>query len=125
MSLLRKINAKAKPDINTGFGVNPTSYGGRLLNKDGRANIENSGLGFFERISWFHTMLVIPRWKLFTIILIFYVSINLVFATIYFLVGVESLGEIPSPSSLTNFGEAFFFSPQTFTTVGYGRISPI
>ncbi len=105
MSLLRKINSKAKPEINTGFGVNPTSYGGRFLNKDGRANIEKSGLGFFERISWFHTMLVIPRWKLFIIILIFYVSINLVFATIYFLIGVESLGEIPSPSQLTNFGE--------------------
>lgn len=125
MSLLRKINSKAKPEINTGFGVNPTSYGGRFLNKDGRANIEKSGLGFFERISWFHTMLVIPRWKLFMIILTFYVCINLVFATVYFFVGVENLGEIPSPSELTNFGEAFFFSTQTFTTVGYGRISPI
>ncbi len=123
--MLRKINSKAKAEINTGFGVNPSNYGGRFLNKDGRANIEKNGLGFFERISWFHTMLVIPRWKLFTVILLFYVAINLVFATIYFLIGVDSLGEVPSPSPLTNFAEAFFFSTQTFTTVGYGRISPI
>ncbi len=125
MAWARKINAKVKPEINTGFGVNASNYGGRFLNKNGRANIEKNGLGFFERISWFHTMLIIPRWKLFTIILLFYISINLVFATIYFFIGVDALGEIPSPSQLTNFAEAFFFSTQTFTTVGYGRISPI
>ena len=70
-------------------------------------------------------MLLMPRWKFFLIILLFYIVINVVFATIYFLIGVDTLGEIPSPSTLTNFGEAFFFSTQTFTTVGYGRISPI
>ncbi|MEP6584662.1 MAG: ion channel [Ginsengibacter sp.] len=125
MAKIRRINTKLKAEINTGFGNNPSSYGGRFVNKDGRANIEKSGLGFFERISWYHTMLIMPRWKFFGTILLFYVCINLLFASIYFLVGVESLGEIPSPSQLTNFAEAFFFSTQTFTTVGYGRISPI
>lgn len=125
MSLLRKINSKAKSEINTGFGANPSSYGGRFLNKNGRANIERSGLGFLEKISWYHTMLLMPRWKFFSVIVLFYVFINLVFAGIYFFIGVDSLGQIPSPSELTNFAEAFFFSTQTFTTVGYGRISPI
>ncbi len=125
MAKIRKINTKLKAEINTGFGNNPSSYGGRFLNKDGRANIEKRGLGFLESISWYHTMLIIPRWKFFTIILLFYLCINLVFATLYFIIGVDTLGEIPSPSELTNFAESFFFSTQTFTTVGYGRISPI
>lgn len=125
MSLLRKINSKAKSEINTGFGVNPSSYGGRFLNKNGRANIEKSGVGLLERISWYHTMLLMPRWKFFSVIVLFYVVINLLFGAVYFFIGVESLGEIPSPSELTNFAEAFFFSTQTFTTVGYGSISPI
>src|SRR5664279_4592863 len=125
MARFYKINSRSKPEINTGVGVNPSNYGGRFLNKDGRANIEKSGVGFLERISWYHTMLLMPRWKFFSIIVLFYICINLFFAGIYLLIGVQSLGEIPSPSTLTNFAESFFFSTQTFTTVGYGRISPI
>ncbi len=125
MAKIHKINSRAKAEINTGFGTNPSSYGGRFVNKDGRANIEKKGISFLEKISWYHTMLLMPRWKFFFVILLFYICINLFFATIYFVIGVKSLGEIPSPSTLTNFAESFFFSTQTFTTVGYGRISPI
>lgn len=125
MARIHNINSKAKPEINTGFGVNATNYGGRFINKNGRANIEKKGISFLEKISWYHTMLLLPRWKFFLIIVLFYICINLIFGTIYLLIGVQGLGEIPSPSTLTNFGESFFFSTQTFTTVGYGRISPI
>ncbi len=125
MSKAHRINTKATPEINTGFGNNPSNYGGRFVNKDGRPNVEKSGVGFLERISIFHTMLIMPRWKFFLVILIFYVCINLAFACIYLWIGVQQLGEIPSPSTLTNFEESFFFSTQTFTTVGYGRINPI
>ena len=125
MARMDRINSRAKPEINTGFGINANNYGGRFINKNGRANIEKKGIGFLEKISWYHTMLLLPRWKFFLIIVLFYVCINLIFATIYLLIGVQSLGEIPSPSTLTNFAESFFFSTQTFTTVGYGRISPI
>ena len=56
MALLRKLNPKAKAEINTGFGVNPSDYGGRFVNKDGNANIEKSGIGFFERMSLYPTL---------------------------------------------------------------------
>lgn len=125
MSKVYRINTKATPEMNTGFGNNPSNYGGRFVNKDGRPNVEKSGLGILERISIFHTMLIMPRWKFFLIILIFYIAMNVGFACIYFLIGVEHLGVMPSTSMLSNFEEAFFFSTQTFTTVGYGRISPI
>jgi inward rectifier potassium channel len=125
MSLLKKINTKAKAEINTGFGINPSNYGGRFLNKNGQANIEKKGIGFLEKISWYHTMLLLPRWKFLAIIFLFYITINLGFATVYFIIGIQSLGQIPSSSMLHNFAEAFFFSTQTFTTVGYGRISPV
>jgi len=124
MSLLRKLNAKAKTQINTGFGTNASDYGGRFVNKDGQPNIQITGVSLFDKISWYHTMLALPRWKFLTILLLFYIAINFVFASIYYLIGVEHLNGISSQGEWGKFGSAYFFSAQTFTTVGYGHISP-
>ncbi len=124
MAFLKKINKKAKTENNSGFGSNSQSYGGRYLNKNGNPNVQKVGVGFFESISWFHVMLKIPRWKFLFIVVLFYFVVNLFFASIYFLIGVENLKGITSVSRINQFGQAFFFSIQTYTTVGYGHISP-
>nr|WP_294936646.1 ion channel [uncultured Flavobacterium sp.] len=124
MAFLKKINAKAKADTNTGFGTNSSSYGGRFITKNGDANVKKEGIGFVESISWYHAMLVIPRWKFMLVIFVFYLIVNLCFASIYSLIGVENLNGITADSAMEKFGQAFFFSAQTFTTVGYGHISP-
>ena len=124
MALLRKINLKAKAEINTGFGANTTDYGGRFLNKNGSPNIEKRGIGFFDRMNWYHTLLQLPRWKFLLLLLTFYGLLNLIFALIYYCIGIENLEGIRAANKLEEFGEAYFFSAQTFTTVGYGRISP-
>jgi len=50
--------------------------------------------------------------------------VNFVFASIYYLVGIEHLNGINAVRAIDKFGQAFFFSIQTYTTVGYGHISP-
>ncbi len=112
-------------DPTTGFGTKSEQSGGRFYRKDGSANIVRRGVTFWDQTSWYHTLISMPRWKFWLCLFSVYVSINLVFATIYFLIGIEHLEGVHRGSALVHFAEAFFFSAQTFTTVGYGRINPI
>ncbi|SEF81114.1 ion channel [Flavobacterium urumqiense] len=122
---MNTVNAKAKADKNTGFGTNASSYGGRFVNKNGTANVEKRGMHLLQRISWYHTMIDMPGWKFIFIILSFYMAINFLFASIYYGIGIEHLNGISnSGNEWVKFGQAYFFSAQTFTTVGYGHISP-
>ncbi|MBD0331830.1 MAG: Inward rectifier potassium channel Irk [Chitinophagaceae bacterium] len=122
MSLTKR---KFKSDPATGFGVNSRQSGGRFYRKDGTPNIIRRGIGILDRISWFHTLLSIPNWQFWLLILGYYIVMNLLFGSIYYLIGIEHLAGIQKGSEFNNFAEAFFFSTQTFTTVGYGRISPV
>lgn len=117
-----KINPKAHSEINTGFGTNSSDYGGRFINKSGSANVEKKGVGYFERISWYHVLLDMSKWKFLLTIVLFYLVVNLLFATFYFYVGSVEFGGTASSSRLEEFAEAFFFSSQSFTIGGYGRV---
>ena len=125
MALRDKFNKKAKIENETGLGTNSNFSSGRFFNKDGTPNIQVGGMSVWERINLYHTLLTMPRWKFAFLILLFFISINLFFAILYLIIGIEHLGGMVANSSAEKFGEAFFFSAQTFTTVGYGRINPI
>lgn len=123
MAVLKKVK-KQKANKHTGFGSNAANYGGRFINKDGSANIKKVGIGIIERTSWYHTMLNITRWKFMLTIFVFYGVVNFLFACVYCIIGVDHLNGIVATTPSEQFGQAFFFSAQTFTTVGYGHISP-
>lgn len=119
---LQKKNLKT--ERTTGFGEKSTQGSGRYYRKDGKPNVMRKGIKFFDQLSWYHTMLSMPRWKFWIWLLIPYIIINCFFALIYFFAGVDHLAGIKTGSALHNYIEAFFFSTQTFTTVGYGHMSP-
>jgi inward rectifier potassium channel len=54
-----------------------------------------------------------------------YFLVNLIFATTYVLIGVEHLTGIVATTPSEKFMEAFFFSAQTISTLGYGRVAPV
>jgi Inward rectifier potassium channel C-terminal domain/Ion channel len=123
MALLRKLR-NLKPEINTGFGTNSNSTGGRFINKDGKPNVIKKGVGILDRYSWYHTLLGMKPWRFGLLLFSIYIGMNLIFAGIYYLIGINHLRGVNTGSPFKEFSEVFFFSAQTFTTVGYGRISP-
>ncbi|MEM6772092.1 MAG: ion channel, partial [Bacteroidota bacterium] len=97
--------------------------GTRLINNDGTFNVVRKGRSFWTP----YQNLVEMSWSRFLLVMVLaYVIINVVFAVGFLLIGRDSLTGL-SPTS--SFGEwflgAFFFSVQTFTTVGYGGMAPV
>ena len=124
MAGYKKINPFSKQNNDTGF-ASSSDLGGRFINKDGSYNLVKEGMPFRKRFSIFHDMLNLPLWKFITIIFLFFIAINLVFTSIYFIIGAGQLDGLISGSNWKIFREIFYFSTQTFTTVGYGHVNPV
>ena len=125
MAVLKSFNKRAKAETETGLGTNSNSNGGRFFNKDGTPNVEMRGIPLIERLNLYHTLLSIPKWKFIVVIIVSFIVMNLFFASVYLFIGIEHLNGMVATTNADKFGEAFFFSAQTFTTVGYGRINPV
>lgn len=124
--LIRKLNKKAQLNNETGLGTNTTLSGtGRFFNRNGEPNMQVMGMNLWQRLNIYHSLLTMPMWKFLLVVVIYFMGTNLFFTAIYYLIGIEHLGGLLQVKGLELFGEVFFFSAQTFTTVGYGRINPI
>jgi inward rectifier potassium channel len=107
-----------------GFGTKVTSENARLVRPDGSFNVRKLHQSFEARANIYHRLIKMHWAKFGLIILGFYFLVNLIFGFLYYSIGIEHLIGISSNDHLSDFWEAFYFSSQTLTTVGYGKISP-
>lgn len=95
----------------------------RLLNRDGTFNVRREGIGFWHTLNLYHLLLNISWPRLFALMTVFYVGGNALFALGYLACGPGALqGQTGFQEP---FARAFFFSVETFSTIGYGNIVPV
>lgn len=124
MSLLRRIKDRARPGED--LGLDRTGAKGRqsIIGANGSYNMERKTgriLGNFYPYHW----LITTQWSHYWFTLIcFYLGMNVLFAVVYFALGVNNLSGVTGDTPGMQLLYCFFFSAQSFTTVGYGGIHP-
>jgi inward rectifier potassium channel len=116
---------EARRDYDLGFGsVVSRDSRQRLLNRDGSFNVIRSGLGWLEGFAPYHQLLTISWSAFLGVASAFYLLLNLLFAVAYMAAGDNALSGTGAAMLGGRFSRAFFFSVQTFATIGYGQIGP-
>jgi inward rectifier potassium channel len=112
-----------KPAYDPGLTQKYTGTLRRAINKNGRFNVRRTGGTWRD----FHPylFLVNASWPTFLSIVIgVFMAVNLLFAGVYWWVGIEHLHGADAGTPGMRFLNAFFFSTHTLSTVGYGSIWP-
>lgn len=108
-----------------GFGTKTSTQKSRLINKDGSFNVDRQEISSWSSLSIYHALVSMPWRKFNMIVFAYFMAINLFFATLYYITGINGLNGVEATTEWGKFLEGFFFSTQTFSTVGFGRISPL
>ncbi|MDZ4839342.1 MAG: ion channel [Bacteroidota bacterium] len=106
-----------------GLGTKIVEKDARWVNPDGTFNVKREGIPWYHKRGVYHYTQELSWPKFIGMILLAYLGINLVFTILYLLIGTHQINGM-GQGELGKFWEAFFFSVQTFTTVGYGGLSP-
>ena len=112
-----------KPSFDPGFTEKYRGGLSRIINPSGQFNVRRRGTTWRD-VHPYLLMINAKWWAFWLTIFGGFIVANLIFALLYTKIGVEHLQGADTSTALSRFLSAFFFSAQTFTTVGYGRISP-
>ncbi len=116
--------AKRFNNSDPGTGTQYKAYSKRIINKDGSFNVKKVALPPSTR-NTYQYLIQIGWMKFLGIIILYLLIINGLFAAAYLMVGKIHFNGITTTTSVNTYLQFYYFSFQTFTTVGYGAISPI
>lgn len=125
MAMGSKFNPFLKANNDTGFGNNSSGNTGRFVNRNGSFNVRREGVPPWNKYSVYNQLLSINSTSFLVIVLVFFLLINLFFTLIYACIGLDQFTGFLGTNKLKHYTDLFFFSTQTFTTVGYGRVNPV
>ncbi|HMG66982.1 MAG TPA: ion channel [Chitinophagaceae bacterium] len=125
MAVSNRINPVSTLNNDTGFSTTGNINGGRFINRDGTFNLRKIGWPFWRRFSIYYRLISLPLWKFIGIIFLSFIGLNLLYTLIYLWIGQAEFTGMISHSGWKMYKEIYFFSTETFTTVGYGRVNPV
>ncbi len=116
----------SEEDKDLGFGAKVAGESRqRFLNRDGTFNVQRTGIRQYSTLNLYHFLLTMS-WKQFLLlVLLLYFLSNIVFGLFYTATGAGALVDTSSEPISNMFLRGFFFSVQTFATIGYGTIHPV
>src|SRR5215203_2559121 len=97
----------------------------RFLNRDGSFNVVRKGLRSTSFLNLYHFLLTMHWSRFLMLVLLLYFLSNVVFGVLYAVLGDGSLVDTSEMPMQNIFLRGFFFSVQTFATIGYGTIHPV
>ncbi|HEX7942217.1 MAG TPA: ion channel [Gemmatimonadaceae bacterium] len=97
----------------------------RLLNRDGSFTSRRLGFPALSYLNGYHALLTVTWPRFLGLVTAGYLVANAVFAWAYLLCGLGSLGGQSELSMGGHWLRAFFFSVETFATIGYGHVFPL
>ena len=109
-----------------GFGsVVGGAHERRLLDRDGSFTSKRLGFSPLSYLNFYHALLTVTWPRFLGLATAAYVAANTLFASAYLLCGVDALGGQGADRMGGQWLRAFFFSVETFATIGYGHVFPL
>ncbi|HLY62342.1 MAG TPA: ion channel [Terriglobia bacterium] len=112
-----------KPNFDPGLTQQYSAEISRVIRRDGQFNVRRHGTTW-QDIHPYLYFLNAPWYNFFGFMVAGFIAVNFIFALTYYLIGVQNLQGAEAATEFRRFLNAFFFSAQTLTTVGYGTIAP-
>jgi inward rectifier potassium channel len=97
----------------------------RLINRDGTFTSRRTGFPPLSYLNGYHALLTMTWPRFLGIVTASYPLVNALFALAFMMCGPGALGGMPEGQMGGRFLRAFFFSIETFATIGYGNVYPI
>ena len=116
----------SEEDRDLGFGSKvATESRLRFLNRDGTFNVQRTGIRQTSTLNLYHFLLTMSWTQFLGLVLLLYFLSNIFFGLFYSFLGAEAIVDTSTTPTTNIFLRGFFFSVQTFATIGYGTIHPV
>lgn len=124
---MKKMNTRTvREDKNDlGFGSRLSQQQNkRIMNRDGTFNVDRDGMSLTRSLSLYHWLITISWTSFIALTAVFYIVVNVIFAYGYLLCGPDALNGMESTTFTNHYWNCFFFSVETFATIGFGALNP-